>query len=72
MKHKIQVIRRNQVYFSSPNVSTDTTVIFKDYETECELFTQHLVFDNDCCISQNVGRTKINLVTSNNLFFFCV
>ena len=27
---KIQVIRRNQVYFSSFNVSTDTTVIAKD------------------------------------------
>ena len=25
-----QVIRRNQVYFSSPNVSTETTVIVKD------------------------------------------
>ena len=29
-KQKIQVIRRNQVYFSSSNVSTDTTVIVKD------------------------------------------
>ena len=29
-KQKIQVIRHNQVYFSSSNVSTDTTVIFKD------------------------------------------
>ena len=27
---KIQVIRRNQVYFSSSNVSTETTVIVKD------------------------------------------
>ena len=26
----IQVIRRNQVYFSSSNVLTDTTVIVKD------------------------------------------
>ena len=26
-KQKIQVIRRSQVYFSSSNVSTDTTVI---------------------------------------------
>ena len=33
-------------------------------------FIQHLVLDNnDCCISRNVGRTKINLVTSNNLYF---
>ena len=30
-KQKIQVIRRSQVYFSSSNVSTDTTVIVKDY-----------------------------------------
>ena len=30
-KQKIQAIRRNQVYFSSSNVSTDTAVIVKDY-----------------------------------------
>ena len=29
-KQKIQAIRRNQVYLSSPNVSTDATVIVKD------------------------------------------
>ena len=29
-KQKIQVIRRNHVYFSSSNVLTDTTVIVKD------------------------------------------
>ena len=29
-KQKIQAIRRNQVYFSSSNVSTDTTVTVKD------------------------------------------
>ena len=29
-KQKIQVIRRNQVYFSSSNISTDPTVIVKD------------------------------------------
>ena len=29
-KQKIQVIRRNQVYFSSSNVSTDTTAVVKD------------------------------------------
>ena len=29
-KQKIQVVRRNQVYFSSSNVSTDTTAIVKD------------------------------------------
>ena len=27
----IQFIRRNQIYFSSSNVSTDKTVIVKDY-----------------------------------------
>ena len=27
--------------------------------------TQHLVLGNDCCISRNVGRNKINLVKSN-------
>ena len=31
-------------------------------------FNIYLVLDNDCCISRNVGRTKINLVTSNNLY----
>ena len=30
---------------------------------------QHLALDNDCCISRDIGRTKINLVTSNNLYF---
>ena len=34
----IQFIRRNQVYFSSSNVSTDTTVIVKDYKLS-EKFT---------------------------------
>ena len=29
-KQKIQVNRRNQVYFTPSNVSTDTTVIVKD------------------------------------------
>ena len=29
-EQKIQVIRRNQVYFSSSNISTDTTVIVKE------------------------------------------
>ena len=38
-------------------------------ETECKLSIQHLALDNDCCIIQNVGRTKINLVMSNNLYF---
>ena len=70
----IQFIRRNQVYFSSSNVSTDTTVIVKDYMlsekfTQSLLFTQHIVLDNDCCISRNVGRTEINLVTSNKLYY---
>ena len=34
----IRFIRRNQVYFSSSNVSTDTTVIVKDYKLS-EKFT---------------------------------
>ena len=35
-----------------------------NFETECKLLvTQDLVRDNDCCISRNVGRIKINLVT---------
>ena len=29
-KQKIEVARRNQIYFSLSNVSTDTTVIVKD------------------------------------------
>ena len=41
-----------------------------NFETECQLFIQHLVLDNDCCISRSVGRTKTNLVTSNSLDFF--
>ena len=32
------------------------------FETECKFFIQHLVLDNDCCISRNIGRTEINLV----------
>ena len=31
-----------------------------------------LVLDNDCCISRNVGRTKIRLVTSNNLYLLLI
>ena len=35
-----------------------------------KLFIQHhLVYDTDICISRNVGRTEINLVKSNNLYF---
>ena len=33
---------------------------------QCKLLIQHMVLDNDCCISRNVARTKINLVTSDN------
>ena len=40
-----------------------------NFKTECKLYIQELAFDNDFCISRNVGRTKINLVTSNNLYF---
>ena len=38
-------------------------------KSELKLFIQQLVLDNDCCFSRNVGRTKINLVMSNNLYF---
>ena len=38
-------------------------------ETECKLSIQRLALDNDCCIIRNIGQTKINLVTSNNLYF---
>ena len=31
---------------------------------------KHLVLDDGCCISQNVGRTEMNLVKSNNLYFY--
>ena len=30
LKLNLQVIRRNQVYFSSSNISTDATLIVKD------------------------------------------
>ena len=43
-----------------------------NFETECKLFIQNLVLDNDCCISRNVGKTKINLVTSNSLYFLFI
>ena len=46
-------------------VACDLVPFDSNFETECKLFTQHLVLDNDCCISENVRRTKINLVTSN-------
>ena len=31
-----------------------------------------IVLDNGCCISRNVGRTNINLVTSNSLYFLFI
>ena len=49
-------------------VACDLVPFDSNFETECKLFTQHLVLDNDFCINRNVGRTKINLVTSNNLY----
>ena len=51
-------------------VACDLVPFDSNFGTECKLFTQHLVLDNDCCISQNVGRTKMNLVTSNKLYYF--
>ena len=38
---------------------------------QCKLFIQR--HDNDCSVvSQNVGRTKINLVTSNSVYFLFI
>ena len=37
---------------------------------KCNFFIHHLTLDSDFCITGNVGRTEINLVTSNNLYFF--
>ena len=51
-------------------VACDLVPFDSNFETECKLFTQHLVLGNDCCISRNVGRTKINLITSNKLYYF--
>ena len=51
-------------------VACDLVPFDSNFETECKLFTQYLVLDNDCCIIRNVGRTEINLVTSNNFFIF--
>ena len=51
-------------------VACDLVPFDSNFERECKLFTQHVVLDDDCCISWNVGRTKINLVTSNKLYFF--
>ena len=31
--------------------------------------SKHPVLDNGCSISRNLGRTEVNLVTSNNLYF---
>ena len=43
-----------------------------NFETECKIFIQHLVLNNDCCISRNVSRTKTNFVTSNDLYFLFI
>ena len=51
-------------------VACDLVPFDSNFETECKLFTQHLVLDNYCCISRNIGKTKINLVTSNKLHCF--
>ena len=48
-------------------VACDLVPFDSNFETECKLFTQHLVLDNDCWISRNIWKTKISLVTSNNL-----
>ena len=38
-------------------------------KADCKFFIQHLVLNDDYFISWNVGRTKINLFTSNKLHF---
>lgn len=43
--------------------------IIKRQYIDCKLFIQHLVFYNEFCIYRNVGKTKKNLVTSNDLLF---
>ena len=60
--------------------SADCSLVACDFVTfhlvvilkQCKLFIQHLVLDNDCCISRNVGTTKINLVTWNSLNFLFI
>ena len=47
-------------------VECDFVPIDSNFETECKLFIQHLVLENECCNSQNIGRTKINLVMLDN------
>ena len=60
-----------RLYLAYFNLVTCDLVPFdSNFETERKLFTQNLVLDNDCHISRNVGRTKINLVTSNKLYYF--
>ena len=53
-------------------VACDIVPFDSNFETECKPSIQHLVLENDCCISRNVGRTKKNLVTSNDLCFLFI
>lgn len=42
---------------------------FKILKQNVSFFIQPVVLNDDCCMSQNVGRTEINFVTSNNCIF---
>ena len=55
-------------------ISTSDTRIMRKIHLKRALMTRKFVIhtlvpDNDCCLSRNVGRTKINFVTSNKLYF---
>ena len=46
-------------------VACDLVPFDSNFETECKLFTQHLVLGSDCCISQNVeGRSLDSYMSS--------
>ena len=42
-------------------VACDIVPFDSNFETECKPSIQHLVLENDCCISRNFGRTKKKL-----------
>ena len=41
-----------------------------NFKAEFKYVSQHIVLEKDCCIIQNVRGSEINLVTSNNLYFY--
>ena len=58
-KQKIQVIQRNQVYFSSSNVSTDTTVIVKD-----KMLNEKFTFCFKITIKWNLTKSRATRLKS--------